>query len=394
MSGCKSWMKYSWDGVHCENPPWELDTEGLCILHSLKPEKDKSAFDLALQDKLAREDYDFREVFFPGQTSFTKQTFKKPVTFHRARFAGWADFREAEYIEGADFSWAKFGKEALFEKAKFGGPVQFKGTEIAGEADFRGVFFGGPAIFQQLNESLTVSGALPFTASFQYLEFGPQGHLSFQDLSLAWVSFLGADLRRIQFHNVSWHPFHGRQAVYDEILLNKKQEPHLISLTSGEHSPDYGRLCAKIEELYRYLKLNYEHEGDQKQAGDFHYGEMEMHRRANPWQRWFPFSWYNLYRVLSGYGERPLRAVGWLVALVMGSAFLLQHLGLKTHDGSWTSFGEAVVYVLEVSTLLRPEWPKPSTHGGHFVSALSHFLVPGQAALFLLAIRNRLGRRH
>ena len=43
---------------------------------------------------------------------------------------------------------------------------------------------------------------------------------------------------------------------------------------------------------------------------------------------------------------------------------------------------------------MRPEWPKPITTGGHFLSALSHFLILGQAAMFLLAIRNRLGRRH
>ena len=394
MSCCKSWMKYSWDGVHCENPPWEPDPEGLCILHSLKPEKDKSAFDQALQDKLAREDYDFREVFFPGPVSFTKQTFKKPVNFHRVRFGGWADFREAQFVAEADFSWAKFAKEALFEKVKFDGPVQFKGTEIAGEADFRGVFFAGPAIFQQINESRAVSGALPFTASFQYLKFGPQGHLGFQDLSLARVSFLGADLRRIQFHNVSWYPFHGRQAVYDEILLNKKQGPHLISLASGEHAPDYGRLCAKIGELYRYLKLNYEHEGDHKQAGDFHYGEMEMHRRANLWRRWFPLSWYNLYCALSGYGERPVRALGGLVGIVAGLALLLQWLGLKTIEGHWAGFMESLIFVLEHTSLIRPEWPKPVTEGGHLLAALSHFLILGQAALFLLAIRNRLGRRH
>jgi len=75
MPTCKSWMKYSWEGHICENPPWEADPEGLCILHSLVPEKDKNAFDQALQAKLAGEDYDFREVYFPGPVSFAKQKF-------------------------------------------------------------------------------------------------------------------------------------------------------------------------------------------------------------------------------------------------------------------------------------------------------------------------------
>ncbi len=45
-------------------------------------------------------------------------------------------------------------------------------------------------------------------------------------------------------------------------------------------------------------------------------------------------------------------------------------------------------------SLLRPEWPQPITAGGGLLTAVSHFLILGQAALFLLAIRNRLGRRH
>ena len=147
-------------------------------------------------------------------------------------------------------------------------------------------------------------------------------------------------------------------------------------------------------ELYRYLKLDYEQEGDLKQAGDFHYGEMEMHRQASFWRRWFPLSWYNLYLVLSGYGERPLRAVGCLAGLVAGMAFLLQWLGLKTPEGHLAGFGEAVIYLLELASLMRPEWSTPTTAGGHFLSALSHFLILGQVAMFLLAIRNRLGRRH
>ncbi len=395
MSTCKGWMKYSWEGHVCENPPWEADPDGLCILHSLVSEKDKKAFDQALQAKLAREDYDFREVFFPGPVSFAKQKFTKLANFHGAKFVGWGDFREAEFLEGAEFSSARFVQAALFEKARFAGQVLFKGTEIGGEADFRGASFDGPAAFQNINERREATGRLPLIAYFQNLTFGPQGNLRFQDLSLGLASFLGTDMRRLEFHNVRWYFFRGRQVIYDEILLRGKGGPYVLSFNPlREHGFSYEGLCARVGELYRYLKLDYEQEGDLKQAGDFHYGEMEMHRQSSFWRRWFPFSWYNLYLVLSGYGERPLRALGCLVGLVAGMAFLLQWLGLKTPEGHSAGFGEAVIYLLELASLLRPEWPKPITTGGHFLSALSHFLILGQAAMFLLAIRNRLGRRH
>ena len=69
-----------------------------------------------------------------------------------------------------------------------------------------------------------------------------------------------------------------------------------------------------VETLYRQLKLNYESQGDLKNSGDFHYGEMEMHRLASPLRRWI--SWYSLYWALSGYGERPFRALLVLVGFL------------------------------------------------------------------------------
>ena len=395
MSACKSWMKYSWEGHYCENPPLEGDSEGLCILHSLKPEKDKTAFDQALQSKLTKEDFDFREVYFPGPVSFSKQKFKTFANFRGAKFGGWADFREVEFAERADFSHARFAQAALFEKARLAGQVLFKDTEIAGEADFRGASFDGLAIFQGINEKRESTGRLPLIAYFQHLSFGPQGNLRFQDLSLGLASFLGTDMRRLEFHNIRWYSYQGRQAIYDEILLRGKGGPYVLNLAPfREQALDYEGLCARVEELYRYLKLNYEQEGDLKQAGDFHFGEMEMHRQANFWRRWFPFSWYNLYRILSGYGERPLRALGWLAWMVIMAAMLMQWLGLKTSEGHPAGFGEAIVYLLELASFMRPEWPKSVTAGGQLLSALSHFLILGQGAMFLLAIRNRLGRRH
>src|SRR4030067_974840 len=103
MTTCRSWMKYSWDSAYCEETPWEPDPDGLCILHSLKPDKDKNLFDQTLKEKFAREDFDFKEVLFPHPVSFAKQKFTKPANFRRANFMGWADFREAEFSEGVDF---------------------------------------------------------------------------------------------------------------------------------------------------------------------------------------------------------------------------------------------------------------------------------------------------
>lgn len=390
MPVCKSWMKYAWEGEHCENPPWTDDPEGLCILHSLKPEKNKTLFDQTLKEKLARHDFDFRGVFFPGPVSFAQQNFNQATRFQKAQFGGWADFREAEFSAAADFSQADFTQAANFAKTKFAGPVQFSQTAMLGEVDFREAGFAAEGLFQGIN----AASPAPFRAFFQDIHFEARGRLQFQDLSLEQVSFLGSDMRRVAFHNVRWPILHGRQIVFDELRLHKKDE---LAFFSSASRPDYGLkaedVCARLEKLYRYLKLNYEQEGDQKQAGDFHYGEMDMHRRADTWRRLFPLSWYNLYWALSGYGERPLRALGWLLGLLWGMAALMSATGLQTASGGRAGLGTAVIFLLEQATLLRPTWAAPVTTGGHVVSALSRIMIPAQAALFILALRNRLGRR-
>jgi hypothetical protein len=48
---------------------------------------------------------------------------------------------------------------------------------------------------------------------------------------------------------------------------------------------------------------------------------------------------------------------------------------------------------LQKVILQRPTWADPVGFGGKLVAGLSVLLIPGQAALFLLALRNRLGRR-
>lgn len=73
MAFCKSWMKYPWEGRHCETPAWEADPDGLCILHSLRPDKDNLLLEQALKGKLERQDFDFRRAFSPGPVSFAGQ---------------------------------------------------------------------------------------------------------------------------------------------------------------------------------------------------------------------------------------------------------------------------------------------------------------------------------
>lgn len=455
MDACRISDKF--DSIECRCPADSRDPEGLCLLHSRYEDKDADgAFTGVLKEKLAREDYDFRGVLFPGPFSLDKLTrqakftFTKPADFRRAKFSE-ADFRGALFTALADFAEATFTGKVDFSKAIFTGLADFSGATFReralywattfGEADFSGAnlkkadftvatfkgrtqfvgaTFSGPARFVRIN-ARGKELRLVFSGEFGDLTLDQEAALLFQDVSLERVRFAGTDVASLTFRNVVWHPCHspvpawlinklpsrwqgrfgGRQAVYEEILLRErapkfwdlflkygwKSARRLIEAKSERlRQEDY----ARVEELYRGLKLNYGKAGDFKQVGDFHFGEMEMHRRASAGRRWV--SWYSIYWALSGYGERPLRAVICLAGLILGLAALFFWLEPKI-AGGWGGLRDALFYILAQATFQRPDWFKPETSWGKLIRIISPLLIPGQAALFLLALRNRLGRR-
>ena len=235
---------------------------------------------------------------------------------------------------------------------------------------------------------------------------------SLRHLNLGRTEFRGTSLRNLQFLDVDWYETqstlrkkfraHSRRMLYDEgIIRGWAIEPRPISLTNTSLADNIigRRTTFNLSELevlrsaYQRLCQNYEENQSRVEAEDFHYGEMEMHRRASKW-RWFPFYWYNLYWALSGYGERPSRALGWLAAFLAIFTGSLAWAGLEILDPKYSAgFGNPFFYLLQKVTLQRPTWAEPISFWGKLVAGLSVLLIPGQAALFLLALRNRLGRR-
>jgi len=383
----------------------------------------------------------FIDSTFKQMANFDEVTFRKGAVFPKANFCGVANFNKTNFNEWANFKEADFAKEATFYSAnfsdasffmaKFFEKANFLGITFNGKADFIGANFSnethfsrtkikGSVIFNWINQPkdeidknqqvpLTF---LPWSAVFHYVDIESLGLLSFEDLSLAKVEFAGTDLSRVAFHNVKWRDYRLRRGLYEEVIVNEQDsgwlqiscllDPTAFALEMGPSLQPVARATflqdefARLERLYRELKVNYIAKGDYKQAGDFHFGEMEMYRKGTPERRWL--SWHFLYWLLSGYGERPLRAIGWLTVLIFCLPLLVFLLGMRSETGGQVLTGlegywQTLVFLLEKAALQRPEWLKPDSGLSRFFIALSAILIPGQAALFILALRNRLGRR-
>jgi uncharacterized protein YjbI with pentapeptide repeats len=147
----------------------------------------------------------------------------------------------------------------------------------------------------------------------------------------------------------------------------------------------------RVAVLYRGLRKAQEDSKDEPGAADFYYGEMEMRRLASatPWGERVILT---LYWLVSGYGLRGLRALAWLLAVVVGLAGLLQAIGFNGGD---PGFRDALIYAAQ-STISIASGNKALTEhvswAGEVLRIALRLVGPVLLGLALLAVRNRVKR--
>ncbi|MEU5976088.1 pentapeptide repeat-containing protein [Streptomyces sp. NPDC047315] len=179
---------------------------------------------------------------------------------------------------------------------------------------------------------------------------------------------------------------------------------------------------ATLTTVYRQLRKAREDAKDEPGAADLYYGEMEMrrhshdHRRA---ERWL----LDAYWLLSGYGLRASRALGWLAAAMLTTVVLLMGFGLpddtprqevrqvtaddgkpitvldkpepeltKPYGERFTGerFDKALTVTLN-SVVFRTSGQDLTTAGG-YIEMVSRFTEPVLVGLAVLAVRGRVKR--
>lgn len=400
---------------------------------------------------------DYRGVHFIEDAKFVKTTFIKKADFNGATFTKKADFNGAIFTEEADFGGTTFIKEVSFDLAKFTEVTSFDGATFAKRADFGGTTFnkkasfGGTkfiewvnfgrvkftkradftgatfskgvnfwsAIFQNGDANFRLSRFLGRTifagrkeykskqniyifgnikVDFRNVDINPPNAIIFRNADLSQCLFQATRVDKIEFTGVKWakippKSIFSRTAVYDEknlldsIKSKKKRKKKDKENLDWEH----------IERVCRDLKTNHKESGDHERAGDFHYGEKEMRRRnpsTPPMHRFF----LNLYRILSGYGERYLRPLLWTLVVLAGCTIVYMFLGIAPKEGA--PFGIANIecwfkvslYSLQVMTLQKPTEIQPIGVWSTAIKTFQSIVGPVLIGLFALALRQRLKR--
>ncbi|MFI8234912.1 hypothetical protein ACIGDI_39570 [Streptomyces sp. NPDC085900] len=89
---------------------------------------------------------------------------------------------------------------------------------------------------------------------------------------------------------------------------------------------------AQLAPVYRALREAFEDGKNEPGAADFYYSEMEMRRHDETGSACAERGLLHAYCLLSDYGLRASRALGWLAAAMLVTIVLLMGFGLPTND--------------------------------------------------------------
>ncbi|MFD7409340.1 hypothetical protein ACFV7R_43460 [Streptomyces sp. NPDC059866] len=204
------------------------------------------------------------------------------------------------------------------------------------------------------------------------------------------------------------------------------QHPFPRHWRTGPHHPDPDQTPdpEDVAAIYRQLRKAFEDGKNEPGAADFYYGEMEMRRHdytgTSPGERGLLWA----YWLLSGYGLRASRALGWLVAAMAVTIVLMMGFGLpdsfpkQVATGTIPAGGGSVTLIVDkqdpqltlplddrftgerldqaiqvvLNSVVFRSSGQDLTAWGTYTEMVSRFTEPVLLALAVLAMRSRIKR--
>ncbi|MFD8465602.1 pentapeptide repeat-containing protein [Streptomyces cyaneofuscatus] len=427
----------------------------------------------------------FGGVRFEGVAWFERTLFSGVARFKEAQFAGVAVFEHARFLGDARFEQARFSVAALFGPVLCAGVVDLSGAvfdvpvtlEIAARAvrcertrwestatlrlryataDFGHAVLSFPAAVTAHRSPFTTALGTP----------GDEGPLAGSDSGVRVMSVRGVDAAHLVLTDVDlsnclfsgafhldqlrlggrctfastptgfhrrflWvHRWTRRRTLAEEHHWRARnahgpaREPSSHGWRTGpDHlNPDLTPSPEDIAATYRQLRKAFEDGKNEPGAADFYYGEMEMRRHDRtstpPGERGLLWG----YWLLSGYGLRATRALGWLAATMLATLVLLMGFGLPQDSPKQEASGvvppgggrvtfeigkadprnptedrftgerfEAALSVTLNSVVFRSSGQDLTT-AGTYIEMASRVVEPVLLGLAVLAVRNRVKR--
>ncbi|MFJ2131412.1 pentapeptide repeat-containing protein [Streptomyces sp. NPDC087845] len=314
---------------------------------------------------------EFASTDFQGDTGFVSVAFQRDARFELAVFQGDARFEMAVFERAASLGPFVCAGRVKLSGAVFGSPVtlslaarrlECRRTRWSSTAeirlryatvDFAQAVFEYPLTIAAEAEPFSLPAGQP--VSEQALADAPSAtvrmislrgvdaaHLVLSDINLAMCMLTGTvhldqiqlegtcsfnDVPRTQWRR--WPPvrFTQRRILFEERIW-RVSEPAAAPGWNAAVSGTVRVGPAQLAPVYRALRKAFEDGKNEPGAADFYYGEMEMRRHDRINTTRAERGLLSGYWLLSGYGLRASRALGWLAAAMLVTVVLLVGFGL------------------------------------------------------------------
>ncbi|MGW7131312.1 pentapeptide repeat-containing protein [Streptomyces bobili] len=428
---------------------------------------DSATFERAAQFKVATFERlaVFESATFAGDARFQAATFQGHTLFGSAAFQGDAQFELAVFEQPVSLGPLACAARVTLSEAMFRGPVtlslaarhlECRRTRWSSTAELRLRYATVDLSHAVFEYPLTVAAeANPFvlrgghlmaeafaaepdaTVQMTSLRGVDAAHLVLADVNLSRCLFTGTvhlDQLRLEgtcsfdkvppgTHWRHWPPvrFTQRHALAEEHHWRARQPMavqgwNVAVLGAGDVTP------AHLAPVYRALRKAFEDGKNEPGAADFYYGEMEMRRHDRGGTSRAERGLLHGYWLLSGYGLRASRALGWLVVAMLVTIVLLMGFGLPNDDpkqeatgtvppgGGQVTFeigkddphnpvgnrftGERFEKALNVTlnSVVFRSADQDLTTAGTYIEMASRVTEPILLGLAVLAVRNRVKR--
>ena len=376
--------------------------------------KNKLIFDNAIFKKL----FEFtHSKVVKSHSSFRNCLFSGKVNFSNSQFLS-ATFALSTFEDNVFFDFTCFYKILEIQHSNFDRVVSFSAPN----------YFGKFQVYSSFFTSWVYINDLFFVGEISFDRTICEKKIIMERVTVTEMSFLSTNIESFQFIDCRWGKRALQHVIYDRC------------------KPDHGITYEYIATIYRRLKKIAKDSADEMLASDWHYMEKEMQRKqANSTLKkstaginvlililvlffislifistptipllmmfsvalvltckllklrqqtkdsaptsvhpdWNSVFFLNIYYLISGYGEKPLRALIWLAIFIFLPAFIPLDL-TAYHDPQWLK--DTVNYL----PLMKATSNTSSI--SILFNGLGRTLITLQAALFAFALRNKLRR--
>jgi uncharacterized protein YjbI with pentapeptide repeats len=363
---------------------------------------------------------------FEEAAYFWHTVFKRHAIFYHVDFEGYAYFRGVDFDNYVRFSEAHFHDEAWFELGEFGddadfietrfeGPHSFVAAEFERTTNFSEVIAAGEmdltdthienlvmtperipnqAQYVDLSDSVIESGELGQPEEGNILYDAHQATLGDVDVTapsaeptIDRIRLVSTDYDGFEFENDDMEPQTSQwriHEVFDASLLPESRR--------GELSPEVKR------DTYLKAKNGAKQAGNTTATGQFYYKEMSYRRKhmadlfieGNSNRLQYAMNWLknSALNVTTGYGEYPLRVVGFSFLTVLGFGGLYNSVapaGTPIEESLLFSFQSFITFIVGSPA-------QETTRIATFASIVEGFIGAFFIALFVYTFTRRLNR--